>query len=281
MNFPPQPLAKRLALPQVTLSAATSLNVEATVRALEACLAQIDFASCKLFTDQPVVPRHPAISVVAIHRLDSAAAYSDFVLKRMVDYVETDYCLVAQWDGHVIDAGRWRPEFFDYDYIGASWPQFDDGHDVGNGGFSLRSRRLMTLCRDARFRGGHPEDIAIGRTNRDWLEAENVRFAPQALADFFAAERTGDLDTSFGYHGVFNMPRVIGLEPFWKVYRELDDRSTVRHDFAGILNDMVRGRGGVSRGARMIGDFAIYFMRSLQMSVRNLAFLKKGPAARD
>ena len=250
--------ADRLALPQVTLCAVTSVNVVATVRALDASLAQIDFADCMLFTDVAVQPSHPSIRVVQVARMASTDAYSDFLLTKLVDYVESSHCLVAQWDGHVIDAQRWRPEFLDYDYIGASWPQFDDAHDVGNGGFSLRSRRLMEACRAPDFRPGHPEDVAICRANREWLQARGMRFAPAELADLFAAERAGDLATSFGYHGVFNMPRALGTEAFWQIYRELDDLGTVRHDFCGIFRQVGRGPGGIRRMGRMIADRLIH-----------------------
>lgn len=247
-------LPDRLALPQVTLCAATSVNVTATVRALEVSLAQVDFAACKLFTDVSVMPPHAGISVVSIPRLGSSAAYSDFMLSQLVDHVDTSHCLVVQWDGHVLDAARWRTEFLDYDYIGASWPQFAEGRNVGNGGFSLRSRKLMKLCRNREFQAFHPEDIAIGRANRTWLENRGMRFAPRALADLFAAERSGDLTASFGYHGVWNMPRAIGTEAFWQVYRGLDDRGTVRHDFASILKDVSHGPRAVLRMARMMVD---------------------------
>lgn len=244
----------RLALPQVTLCAATSINVKATVRALEASLEQLDFAACKLFTDASVRCEHPGISVVPIPRLGSAVAYSEFILSRLVEHVETSHCLVAQWDGHVIDAARWRAEFLDYDYIGASWPQFDDGYDVGNGGFSLRSRRLMAACLKPGFEPSHPEDIAIGRINRAWLEGQGMRFASRALANQFAAEREGDLATSFGYHGVWHMPRAIGVESFWCLYRGLDDRGTIRHDFGTIFKDIRQGRGSIRRQLRLLFD---------------------------
>lgn len=253
----------QLVLPQVTLCAATSVNIKATLRALEVSLAQIDFAACKLFTDVPVKPDHPGISVVPIRRLDSSAAYSDFLLAHMVDHVDTSHCLVAQWDGHVLDARRWRPEFLDYDYIGASWPQFSDGHDVGNGGFSLRTRRLMEACKNLEFRASHPEDLAIGRANRDWLEARGMHFAPRALADLFATERAGDLETSFGYHGVFNMPRAIGSEAFWRIYLELDDRSSFQPDFMEMLKSLREGRHRCVRLMRMMADRARDMMRNL------------------
>jgi hypothetical protein len=249
-------LSSRLALPQVTLCAASSVNVVGTIRALETSLAQVDFAACKLFTDSLVRTDHPGITVVPIAPLTSARAYSDFLLKQMVDHLDTSHCIVAQWDGHVLDSARWRPEFLDYDYIGASWPQFTDGHDVGNGGFSLRSRRLMEACRELGFQADHPEDMAIGRFNRDWLERKGMRFAPRALADLFSAERAGNVSRSFGYHGAWLMPRAIGVEAFWEVYRDLDDRGTIRHDFATILKQIAQERGGWKRASRLIADHA-------------------------
>lgn len=244
----------RLVLPQVTLCAASSVNVAATLRALEACLAQVDFAACLFFTDALVEPTHPGITIVPIARLTSSMAYSDFLLTQMVDHIETTHCLVAQWDGHVVDADQWRADFLDYDYIGASWPQFVDGHDVGNGGFSLRSARLMALCRDAAFQRAHPEDVAIGRLNRKWLEGQGMRFAPRAMADCFSTERAGNVAASFGYHGVWLMPRVVGVATFWDIYHTLDDRGTVQHDFALIIKQVVRGRGGLLRSLHMIAD---------------------------
>lgn len=252
MTLPADP--SRLALPGVTLCAVTSVNVAATVTALERCLEQIDFSACRLLTDATVTPAHPAIEVVSIARLTSARAYSRFMLAQLPDHVQTSHCLVAQWDGHVLDAGRWRDEFLDYDYLGASWPQFDDGHDVGNGGFSLRSRRLMELCRDPAFVPGHPEDVAIGRANRAWLEARGMRFAPRAVADLFAAERNADPGATFGYHGVWNMPRAIGAQGFWDVYGALDESTALRRDFGAILRDVRGGPQGNRRALRMVVD---------------------------
>lgn len=250
-------MTPRLELKQVTLCAASSVNLAATIRALEICMGQIDFAEVLLFTDSGSIanfpPLDPAIRVVEIAPLLSSSAYSDFILHGLPDYIATEFGLVVQWDGHVIDAARWRTEFLDYDYIGASWPQFSDGHDVGNGGFSLRSRRLMELCRSPRFAAHHPEDIAIGRTNREFLEAHGMRFAPRDLADRFAAERAGDPETSFGYHGVFLMPRVLGGEGFWRAYASLDERSSLRPDFGDLLRSVLRGDKGARRAMAMIG----------------------------
>jgi hypothetical protein len=145
-----------------------------------------------------------------------------------------------------------------YDYIGASWPQFDLGQDVGNGGFSLRSRRLIELCRSDGFQQIHPEDIAIGRTNRAWLERHGMRFASKGLADVFSAERTGNIDKAFGYHGAFNMPRALGPDRFWDIYSNLDSLGTIMHDFSSIAKDMWSGQDAVKRLIRMGRDYLLH-----------------------
>lgn len=247
-------VSKPLNLSQVTLVAPTSVNIQATVSALERSMAQISFGAVKLIADCAPATLPTGIEWVQIAPLTSAAAYSAFVLEQLADYVTTSHCLLVQWDGHVLNADRWRDEFLEYDYIGASWPQFDDGHDVGNGGFSLRSRGLLEACRAPAFRCSHPEDLAIGRLNREWLEACGLRFAPRALADAFSAERRGDPAATFGYHGVWLMPRVLGPQAFWDIYSGLDERTSARHDFRTLLLQVGRGRGGLGRAANLIRD---------------------------
>lgn len=253
----PEPTVKvRLHLPQVTLCAATSVNLTATLQAMKVSMAQIEFGACKLFTDVDVIPDNPAIEIVRVAPLRSSADYSAFMLTGLADHIETSHALVVQWDGHVLDAQRWRHEFLNYDYIGASWPQFCDDHNVGNGGFSLRSRQLLHACCHDGFHRAHPEDVAIGRLNRPWLESLGLRFAPQTLADCFSTERAGDLSSSFGYHGLFNMPRAIGVSAFWNIYRTLDERGTLRHDLIPLLRDVASGQGGFRRGLKIASDRA-------------------------
>lgn len=244
----------RLSLPQVTLCAATSVNLAATIRALEASLEQIDFGDCLLFTDAPARPANSLIRVVPVAHMGSGQAYSEFVMRQLADFIATSHCLVVQWDGHVLNAAQWDPAFLDLDYIGASWPQFDDGHDVGNGGFSLRSQRLLRACQSPVFQPAHPEDVMIGRTHRTLLESQGLRFAARDMADRFSAERAADPDMAFGYHGVWHMPQVLGIEKFWEIYRSLDDRGTVRHDLRTLVARVAKGPGGSGRVLRMLLD---------------------------
>ena len=57
----------------------------------------------------------------------------------------------------------WDAAFLDCDYLGAKWFWHNDGMRVGNGGFSLRSRRLLLALQDPRIDLVEAEDTAICR----------------------------------------------------------------------------------------------------------------------
>lgn len=256
----------RLSLPGVTLCAIASVNVEATASALRRCLEIADVGACRLLTDAAIAGGD-GIRVVPIGKIRTAAEYSEFLLTELIEHVQTPHCLVIQWDGFIVDAAAWDPEFLQFDYIGAPWPQFTDGREVGNGGFSLRSRKLLEACRDERFQLHHPEDVAICRTNRDLLEKSyDIRFARRPLADRFAFERTVPRESAFGFHGIFNMVHVLGVEQFWNIYQGLDDRSTALADFRAIMSELGPGLSGFRRRLEFaifsIGDWLLRLFRS-------------------
>lgn len=249
-------MTSALQLPQVTLCAAACVNVGATISALQRCLAQVCFARVLLFSDDQGLDLPPGIELITIPRLRSSADYSRFVLHDLAQWIETSHCLIAQWDGFITDPGAWDPAFLDCDYVGAPWPQFSDGHDVGNGGFSLRSKRLMEACRLPGFSdSGEAEDVVIARNNRRWLEQDHgMRFADRTAASRFSFERDHDSANTFGFHGVFNLPEAAGIDGFWSIYAQLDDKSTVRTDFWPLLRAVARGPHGLSRAGRLALD---------------------------
>lgn len=113
----------------------------------------------------------------------------------------------------------------------------------------------MEACRDARFHGGHPEDVAICRTNREFLESvHGVRFADRFTADQFAFERTCPAEPTFGFHGIFNIIPAVGPERFWEIYRELDDRNTAFIDYRTLMSQLGIGRHRLARRTRLTVD---------------------------
>jgi hypothetical protein len=243
--------APRLSLPSVTMIAATSVNLAATIAALRASMRQVEFGSVKLLTDKVDAPLN-GIDRVRIAPLTSASAYSQFMLHDLLDHVSTEFALVVQWDGFVTHPSLWEDDFFRQDYIGAPWPQFGDGHDVGNGGFSLRSRRLLEACRDPGFKPGHPEDVAIGRDNRRLLEDRHgIRFADTRTARRFSKERAGSALPSFGFHGVFNMVEALGPDRFWQIYSSLDERRGISRDLFQLARQL-KGADAFGRKRRRL-----------------------------
>jgi len=192
-----------LALPRVTVCCVDCVNHDLALAALHQCMQHASFARALFLTDRDC-PLEGA-DCVRIPALRSRDDYSRFVIKDLAAYVDTDFVLLVQWDGFVVNPAAWSGDFLEHDYIGARWPFRDDGLTVGNGGFSLRSRRLLAALRDPAIVPGPLEDVTICRTYRAYLEAAHgIRFAPEAVADRFSFEATYFDALPFGFHGLFN-----------------------------------------------------------------------------
>jgi uncharacterized protein DUF5672/SEC-C motif-containing protein len=178
------------------------------MRALEMSLRQCTFESALLFTDDTTLaaPDSP-IEIIAIPRIGSSEQYSRFVLKDLFHHIETDFVQVVQWDGYVTNADGWSDEFLAFDYIGARWWLAEEGRNVGNGGFSLRSRKLLRALQDSDIEARHPEDKVICLEYRDLLENRHgIRVAPSSIADRYSFEGDRRSGKEFGFHRVFNFP---------------------------------------------------------------------------
>ena len=210
-------------LPDVTLVAVTSVAINATIDALHASMRQASFAQVLLLTDHaPAGGTDPSIHWRRIEPIGSREDYSRFMLQRLHRHVSTSHALCVQWDGFVLNGAAWEAEFLKYDYLGAVWPQFTDGRNVGNGGFSLRSRRLLEATEGLPFDGSVPEDVAIGRLYRTTLERQGIRFAPEQVARRFAYERTPVAGGEFGFHGVYNLGRHLTAADALALLRSLE-----------------------------------------------------------
>jgi tetratricopeptide (TPR) repeat protein len=196
-----------------TLCLVDSQNHALAARAMWQTLAAMKFADALFFSDLGTDTggaRH-----VAIAPLDGRAAYSRFIVKGMLDYIQTEHVLLIQWDGYVVNPAAWTDEFLKYDYIGAPWGFHADAYRVGNGGFSLRSRRLLEALQDPEIVDLDPEDEAICRRYRPMLEHRyGIRFAPEEVAARFSFETTYPQGVPFGFHALYNMWMFIAPEEF-------------------------------------------------------------------
>ena len=124
------------------------------------------------------------------------------MVKDLVNYVDTDFALCTQWDAFVLNYKAWEDKFLEYDYIGAPW-WFEDGNNVGNGGFSLRSKAFLEASSSLPIRNFHPEDLIICRTYRNLLR-KTISFAPEQVAAQFSLEGNRKYGqrwrSQFGFH---------------------------------------------------------------------------------
>lgn len=200
----------------------TTYHVEMAHKALIFSKKNIQFKHIKLLTTKR--PRH-SLSDIEYHQIapiNTHLDYSKFIFSELINYVDTTHVLLVQADGFITNARAWQPQFMAYDYIGAPWPQtttqrlgadyatydLSESGRVGNGGFSLRSKRLLEACASINYHlfGNLPEDFVICRLLRQHFLAQGLSFAPLELAAQFAlelpiSEAPFNLDATFGFHG--------------------------------------------------------------------------------
>ena len=189
----------------VTLVAIDFLWHDLTGYAIQRSLEQIDAKEVLIISDKEILKgaKHVMRPPVA-----NMAEYANIMLKGVAEHVNTKHALFVQWDGIANDKAQWTDEFLDYDYIGAVWPWRQEGQNVGNGGFSLRSKKLLDECMHDSVQLTEEEPIAedniIGIHKRTYLESKGIKFAPTKLARQFSFE-TGLHESSFGFHGLWNV----------------------------------------------------------------------------
>lgn len=155
--------------------------------------------------------------------------FRDDFLEHVKEYMTDDYCINVQHDSCVINPSLWDKKFLESDYIGAPWPmsiiQSSDmvagriptdqiPTTVGNGGFSLRSRKFVE--NSVGLESHHKnEDLNICIFNYHHLARQGVKIADEATAAKFSFERPTRLSPransrlfftygTFGFHGDFN-----------------------------------------------------------------------------
>lgn len=157
--------------------------------------------------------------------------YSWFVMYSLYNFIETEYVLIVQDDGWVLDGKNLTENYYQYDYIGAvthcaitktnyhynwSWIELDEPLTViQNGGLSLRSKRFLEA--PSKYGIMHStfnvqpfcnEDVQLSGFLRNNLESVGMKYAPVEVAKQFAFEYLApkfndDMDFSklVGIHG--------------------------------------------------------------------------------
>ena len=174
------------------------------------------------FSDEPFF--QDAI-FIKIPQIKSNNEYGQVIFDSLLEHISETHFLIIQWDGFPLFPEFWNEDFLNYDYIGAPI----DGW-VGNGGFSLRSKKLLSICRNLKIHIDQtnpidqPEDQIICNKNRVLLESNGIKFAPIELAKRFSYQ-SGPLDNEiFGFHSPENLPFFIPEPDLISVANEIIER---------------------------------------------------------
>ncbi len=206
----------RLHLPNVTLVMIETMSHRLGRLAVQECIDKVRFRDALIFTDRPAEFTAASLSVHAVPKWPSKIEFEQFRWAGVTPYLRTNHALFIEWDSWVWDTSMWDDAFLKYDYVGPPW-RYDNGLNVGGGGFCLVSSRLKRYLRD------HPRKYPLPITSSDWLlcceyrprlESEGFMWAPQDVADRFAFEyfRPSPSSRHFGFHGIHNFNEVLSPE---------------------------------------------------------------------
>ena len=212
-------MKKKLKLPNVTLLAATSIDIDQTQLAIRISLQNILFGAAKLLSSSPPKKKYSDIEYVSIPPMNFLD-YSRLIIEDLHKYFETSHCLIVQADSFVVNSDLWKDEFLEFDYIAAPWSDKIQVNPnlvlnmkenvVGNGGFSLRSHKLTKTTSKINFNSLKfpikSEDVVICHYLYKQMIEKGIRFAPPELAAQFSMENVNhlygqDVNSVFGFHG--------------------------------------------------------------------------------
>lgn len=213
-------------LENVTIVCVDTYNVGESVIALRKTLMEVVPDECLFFTNAEI--EIEGVQVIKVDNINSVDDYSRFMIKQLYKYINTDFVLVIQHDGYVLNGDLFPKDLYLYDYCGALWLEKDQLNN-GNGGFSWRSKKLLdAIGIDETISVLTPEDVSICRIYRRYLEQTyGLVWAADYIAERFSFELQEPRRKTFGFHGYHHKPYkptvviqrmgamgdVIGVEP--------------------------------------------------------------------
>lgn len=207
-------------IPSITVVAATSLSPKSHAEAINRTAAAIPHF-CRKLLFAPSKPDNfsgdwsPLPEPWAKNGTWTLDDLSDFMLRGLCKFIDTDVAIVVHWDGFATNPSKWTDEFLKYDYIGAPWPKrmkwLRNGCRVGNGGFSLRSRKwLDAASKLPAIPPATAEDVYSNVFNIKHFTYFGCKIAPLNVAMNWSLEHRIEeypnwkIGDSFGFHGLID-----------------------------------------------------------------------------
>jgi len=209
-------------LNNVTLISVSSIKIKETIHALTESQKGIDFFDIIFVTHEESEGLPEKIRYEHCEEITNINDYNRYMIYNLSKHIKTKHCLTVHYDGYVVRPEKWQDSFLEWDYIGSPWPIKSDAYidpfgnhiRVGNGGFSLRSKKLLDVpsITEVPFEGKtgeflrssnlglYNEDGNICVHNRHIFEKFGCKYAPIEVAAHFSQES----DT----------PEIIGIDAF-------------------------------------------------------------------
>jgi hypothetical protein len=144
---------------------------------------------------------------------------------------------------------------------------------VGNGGFSLRSRRLLMATQHKEFIFHRQEDIAICVINKAMLEEKfDIRFATEEVAKKFSFEHYIPDGKNFGFHGIWN---IIYFMNYKQVFHTLLNSPIEFLTFERLIRILINVAKGKNRFSKKLLFSVVVFKFLLYASAALLKKVKK------
>lgn len=221
-------------LPTVAILIADTRDHQLAVNTLAHCCKYFKFGQAIFLTDISKEQLNfdkldQDVYVQKIDPINSTDDYSNLILYNLHNkfIYPIQHLMIVQTDGFITNPDAWNDKFLAYDYIGAPWryhpnsyepphPECNSNNCVGNGGFSIRSIRLIeatyNLLQTNKYPKITPEDLFICRTLKPELDKLGIIFAPEWLATNFSCENR-QYKGQFGFHGKLTYERNKALLP--------------------------------------------------------------------
>ena len=196
---------EKIRLPDVTLVAVDCTNrIKNTLKALKHCIAKIDFGEVVILTNRKpgLTKELPKFYTYKhIKKIENINQYNHFMFLELGNYIETSHCLTVQDHAYILYPELWDNNWLKYDYIGAPWNYSEKFYiantgehvRVGNGGFSLRTKKLCGLPAKMGWelrqeQGYYNEDGNVCSYWRKEMLEQGIKYAPIEVASKFSYE---------------------------------------------------------------------------------------------
>lgn len=201
-----------LYLENIDLITISSVKPKESIKSLKYSSNGIKFGSIKFFThidkEDFLQDDVDDIEFIKIPEINSHQSYSDFCLT-LKNYSSNEFILLVQNDSFITNIDKWTDEFLEYDYIGAPWTyqqsiDWNLKNRVGNGGFSLRSKKFLEYSSLFDSCHGSHEDGFLTNWTWEYSRKFGIKFPSPELALQFSIEKVEDIylpENHFGFHG--------------------------------------------------------------------------------